>query len=503
MIPQISLAECPDCARAFPMRLSDFEYYMFVDDRPSHPMVFVMVVHVDGCLQRQAIESSLRDALQAHPLFSCHILKIPKLGWCWSHSGQVPLPVNWQCVDTPVQLNDPVPIRAIDLQVQTGIYIEICHHPESSRIVFYLHHACCDGIGGLQFVSEVLARYGRKTAGSEEKQPQFEPPRLELLKLRDNFDSGKSAGERQQRSLKRLIGKIGRLFGRRPALLRPVSPVPAATAPTATGATAETGRLNDPGAARAIQSRVLSRSVNRGLRAAAAGGSVSVNDLCIREMLLHIRAWNRLSGPIKGDPWLRISVPVSMRTTDHQNMPACNMVGYSFITRRDSECTDELSLLTSIHQQTEDVLFSRAGIVALRFLGLLRKIPGAMQLSLSLKSCFCTVVLANVGDVRKRFSGRFPLQNGRWVAGDVLVKHIRGVAPVRPNTRAAVTIGEYAGTLSIHLRTDSTVIGPEDSERFLNEFTDRLLKLAAVSREQSDRELESDECPTASEPQSL
>jgi|GEM_PF-5084855 len=26
----------------FPLPLSDFEYYMLVDDRPSHPMVFVM-----------------------------------------------------------------------------------------------------------------------------------------------------------------------------------------------------------------------------------------------------------------------------------------------------------------------------------------------------------------------------------------------------------------------------------------------------------------------------
>jgi hypothetical protein len=75
--------------------------------------------------------------------------------------------------------------------------------------------------------------------------------------------------------------------------------------------------------------------------------------------------------------------------------------------------------------------------------------------------------------------------DGKWKAGDVVVQHICGVAPVRPNTRAAVTIGEYAGDLSIHLRTDSTAIGPQDSERFLEEFSERLVRLAGSTVDSS------------------
>ena len=105
---------------------------------------------------------------------------------------------------------------------------------------------------------------------------------------------------------------------------------------------------------------------------------------------------------------------------------------------------------------------------------------------LGLKSCLSTAVLANIGDVRRRFSGRFPLNNGKWAAGNILVERITGVAPVRPNTRAAVSIGEYAGELSISLRTDAAAINVADSQRFLGEFVEDLERLASeVSDEKS------------------
>ncbi len=80
-----------------------------------------------------------------------------------------------------------------------------------------------------------------------------------------------------------------------------------------------------------------------------------------------------------------------------------------------------------------------------------------------------------MGDIRRRFNGRFPLDDGRWVAGNVIVEDIWGVAPVRPNTRAAVTIGEYGGQMTVHLRTDGTVMSSAASEQFLSEFVERLV----------------------------
>ena len=141
------------------------------------------------------------------------------------------------------------------------------------------------------------------------------------------------------------------------------------------------------------------------------------------------------------------------------------------------------ALLKSIHRQTGDVVFNREGIVCLKIFKVLRKFSRGMKMFLGLKSCLSTAVLANIGDIRRRFGGRFPLINGKWIAGNVVVEHMAGVAPVRPNTRAALSIGEYAGELSISLRTDAAALSLADSQRFLQEFVADLEQLA--SRESS------------------
>lgn len=463
----------------FPLPLSDFEYYMHVDDRPSHPMVFVMVVTVVGTLRKSDFQQAIDAAILANPLFRSHIRTLPGKGACWVLSQQNSWPVEWQSIQTDHTPYSPdsedfdelLPIRAIDLTQECGIQILVQQSEHKSRVVFYLHHACCDGLGGLQFIGEVFALYSRLTTPDGRRSADFELPDPKQLRLRERFECGAAGAERQKRSLRKSLAKAARLILRKP--------VPIQAPPQQTSAqTVSEGPGSHSNTPVAIRTRVISRSVFRSLRAAANGSGVSVNDLCIREMMLLIRDWNMKHGQMRDNDWIRVAVPISMRSSDHDRMPATNLVSYAFVTRRASECGDPEALAKSIHEQTGDVLYNREGIVFLKCIRVLRRIPGALRLLLGLKSCFCTVVLANVGDIRRRFSGRFPLESGQWVAGDVVIEDIWGVAPVRPNTRAAVTIGEYGGQMTVHLRTDATVMTSADSEQFLAEFMTRLTKLA-------------------------
>jgi hypothetical protein len=148
------------------------------------------------------------------------------------------------------------------------------------------------------------------------------------------------------------------------------------------------------------------------------------------------------------------------------------------------ECNQPENLLRVIHEKTSSLLSGREGLIALRLFALLRRIPGAMRCFLSQWACAGSVVLANVGDVRRRFRGRFPLQDGKWIAGNVVVDRIAGVSPVRPETLVAIAVAEYAGEVTISLKTDGTVINREDSERFLDEFLARLLSQIPASESQ-------------------
>ena len=467
----------------FPLPLSDFEYYMLLDDRPSHPMVFVMVVDVSGSLRENAFQESVKELLQSHPLLNCRVEKCADKGWCWIPLPAHPSVVEWtNAADDAVKSFVPT-VRGIDVRSKPGLHVDVVAGQTAARIALSLHHACCDGLAALQLVGELLARYGQKTAAPGEKVPEFQPADSDKLLQRENYETGEAAAQRQKRSLGRIVGKVARLLLRSPVmlagsadLLRHSGP-PAATSHSATHAGEEISQRQQKQSHAAIHSAVLTKATHRALRAVAAQQNVSINDLFVREMMLQIRNWNRRGGVRFGRRWIRIAMPLSMRTSLHENMSAANVVSYALITRREADCENPGELLQSIHEQTSDVLYNREGIVCLKLFRILRKIPGAMKAFLSFKTVLSTLVLANVGDVRKRFSGRFPLHKGRWVAGNVLVEQIHGVAPVRPNTRASMSIGDYAGEISISLRTDGHVLHTEHSQEFLCEFVCRLQDL--------------------------
>ena len=464
----------------FPLPLSDFEYYMLVDDRPSHPMVFVMAAQLSGVFQQPALQEALDELVQCHPFLSCCVTEIPGRGWCWTPLATLATAatsvrrLDWIDGDEASVAEFVPQVRSIDLTSEAGLQIVVRASPTQARLILYIHHVCCDGIGGLQILGELLARYGQKTAAPDAKRPVFEATRKELLLERENYDAGDATAERQKKSLRKTVGKISRLLLRKPVTLAPSAfsaPLPFAA---------------ESGSAPAILEAVISKASHRKLRAVAAAHDVSINDLFIGQFLLHIRRWNSRTQPDNGKNWIRLSIPVSMRTRVHEHMPVANVVSYAFVTRRQHECDDMDALLKSIHRQTGDVVFNREGIVCLKIFKVLRKFPRGMKMFLGLKSCLSTAVLANIGDIRRRFTGRFPLDNGKWIAGNVLVERLTGVAPVRPNTRAAVSVGEYAGELSISLRTDAAMIDVADSQRFLQEFVEALERLALDVRDADD-----------------
>jgi hypothetical protein len=124
----------------------------------------------------------------------------------------------------------------------------------------------------------------------------------------------------------------------------------------------------------------------------------------------------------------------------------------------------------------------RSASSMMAFENFLRRVPGLLSLLLRTKSCFGSVILAYVGDVRRLFSGRLPQHHGQWVAGNVTIERIDGVAPLRPNTRAAMSIGTYAGEMIINLRTDQAALSKADAADFLAQFVARLERIATTGR---------------------
>jgi hypothetical protein len=101
-------------------------------------------------------------------------------------------------------------------------------------------------------------------------------------------------------------------------------------------------------------------------------------------------------------------------------------------------------------------------------------VPGLLPFFLSRKLCLSTVTVSHMGDPTRRFLATFPRQDGRLVCGDVLLDDMLGVSPLRPLTRAAVSIVTLYRKLSINLRCDPHTMSVGDSQEFLDGYIARL-----------------------------
>ncbi len=454
----------------FPLPLVPWEHYMWKDDRPRYPMTFVIRLEVSGELQREPFLSALRTALDRHPLLKSRIIRVGWRGWCWLPSEADEPLVDWTDADTNSNADARLILplgEFIDLTREVGLRVWARAAFEQARLTFQFHHAATDGLGAIQFLGDLLAAYGRATVLPGEEVPEFGP--LEISRLRTRGDHGPARVESwRQRfaDLKLFVEEAWHLFARQP------KPLAVRT-------------LSD--AERSIEfPSLLTRRLNRHeaaqLREFASKRGVSPNDLYLREMFLTLHDWNRERSSWRPSHWLRIGMPVSMRTEQHDGLPAANVLSMFFVARQLGDRIDTDELLKDLHQQTDRIVNRRLGWYFATGVNWSARIPGALNFSVSERHCLATVILANVGDIRRQMSARFPLQRGKIVAGNIVLESFEGAAPVRPQTHAGVSLGTYAGELIVNLHPDAWHLSRADADELLDRFVNRLRAVAGPSR---------------------
>lgn len=444
----------------FPLELSPFERYMVLDDSQSYPMAFVLIVQLKGDLIKSCFEEAVLFALRRHPLLMSKIARIRGKGWCWVPVESPAPQLKWVEKEVPLQ---PPSQERIDLTQEIGLRIWVNKRSNDAELIFQFHHACSDGLGGVQFIGDLLADYGQKTAPDGAELPEIEPIQVDRLRARANFSTETCDEPAKKVSCPIMLGRrLLKLLGRQPTPL------------------AATRRLNAGGTPLkfpAIVSRSIERSQVTQLKAVAARKGVELNDLYLMEMFQTIRAWNLRHGKGNDRQWLRIGMPTSLRTPQHDRMPAANVVSYMFLTRLASDCTRPDETLAEIHRRTATIVNERQGRFLAIGLKYVLKIPGLLWCLLRLNRCFTSVILTNVGDIRRQFTARFPLKQGRCVAGNVTLEVLTGAVPVRPNTRLSTSVGTYAGNLYINMHCDPLSYTREQSEEIADMFVDRLKQM--------------------------
>jgi hypothetical protein len=448
-----------DGADIFPLPLVPFERYMVADDRPGYPMTFFIRIEVEGTPDRAAMDAAFAEALGRHSLLTARLTR-RGLQRFWVPGDGPPPTLRWDfSADEPA-----LPVGEwIDLKQSVGIRGYVHQSAGRARVVVTFHHAVCDGIGGLRFMGDLLACYGRRTAAPGQM-PTLLPITQANLPYRGQFDITTPVPVPYWTVVKSTLFESWRVISRRPQVLMNANRPKAAD------------RQLPP----LMPLEELDAETYRRLIARATELGVTANDILLRDMFLCARDWNETRGGRKSRGWLRIIMPTSLRGKRDARMPATNTLGYALVTRHTDDCRDPGQLLTDIATDTEAIRTWSMGALFVEAIRVAGKVPGLIWLGARLGRRFSTLVLSNLGDPSRRFRARFPRVDGEVQAGNLIVKSIYGAPPVRPGTRAALALLSYADKLLIALHADRRWFSADDAREFLTMYRRRLEESAGL-----------------------
>ncbi|MEX0679044.1 MAG: hypothetical protein WD063_18365 [Pirellulales bacterium] len=444
----------PPAATVFPLLFTPFEYYYYTDDSPEYPMVFPGELRFSGTLVRDHFFRALAETVERHPMLRA-VVDDSRRRPQWIAERCSGPHADW--ADESVPITHPAG-EYIDLRSSPGLRTWVRTSPGGARVLFQFHHACCDGLAGMQFAADFLASYKIATGEDCRRAGRRELDVERLLRR------GELAGEQDPkpslgialRDAYVTASVWSRILLRTPDVLA----VPV-------GASA--GKAS-PREILAFETETLNGEESAALRAIAASLDATPNDLLLRDFLLVLRDWNRRHAS-DSPGRLRINVPVNVRRREEIRMPVANRLGFGFVTAEPADADDPRKLLDVVRRETLRIKQRKLGLYFLGGLLFACRVPGMVPWSLRRNRSFATAVLSNVG----RFvPDRALRRDGRWSCGDLVLDRVAGVPPIRKLTRVAVIVGEYGGETTFCLRCDPHFFDARETRALLSAFMERV-----------------------------
>lgn len=448
----------------FPLPLAPFEEYMLVDDRLGYRMTFLVEQSFEGEIDRAAFDAGVSEASRRHPLLRAFVQRRRFRGWTWVSAIDASPPVNWGSLDQPVRFpEDP----GIDLSREVGVRFFVRVGQGRSRLITQFHHACCDGMGAIQFLSDLFAAYTRVLFPNAEQHPAYQPAEETHLSRRADLRVHCDRTMPWRRLFLRTLGYCWK-YGVH-------APVAVAKASTRIGTP-----LDYPG----TLTRTLPASVQRALKQVARRGDVTINELLVRELMLTIRDWNQRHSTVRDSAPISILVPTNLRNLDHDHVPAANVMSFVAFQRTMSELREPQQLLESINAESRFYKQWRFGAAFLDGLKVVRWIPGMLRWLLNQNRSLCSAILSCIGDPSLAITASFPVNaDGNPVLGNLVFDDLNTAPPIRPGSHASFTTWHFSNKLRLGVRCDTTIFTQESAQELLDLFTDRVVALAATADE--------------------
>ena len=206
--------------------------------------------------------------------------------------------------------------------------------------------------------------------------------------------------------------------------------------------------------------------------AAAAERGATLNDLLVRDWFLTVNGWKMRHFPKPSGGWLRLCVPISLRSDDHRGLSAANVVSMVFLDRRRNGLADSDRLLRGVHREMNQIKRLRLGEAFVAGVGLAARFPNRRKRAAGPDRCWATGVLSNLGVLFTEPA--LPKRDGRLELDGAVLDQIDFLPSLRLGTFAAFGAFTYANQLGLTLHYDPRAIEPVQAEDLIDAFVEQL-----------------------------
>ena len=441
------------------LRCTAFEELMLAQDCSSYPCNIYVRMLMSGTVDRQHFTSAVRMVIEHHPLLRSTL----ETRWgrsSWVIQNDVKESIQWDTyqpgeIESAACLNLPVESQ-FDLQREAGLSIVVLEpdrqaatndEPFQTLVAMKIHHAVADGLAINSMVHDLWLAYDSLVHQRPMTLSNVDAGRLPR---RNQFVSGFGA-------LLRLIPKqlVG-LLGVRQYLMRKPMPL--------VNRNADQDLAQRPLTFAAV-SHGCCDTVTDALRQEAKQRRVSLNEYlaaCV------FRACNRFRSQresVTDDQWLRMMVPMSLRTSEaFQKLPACNVVSSVFLDRTPAQIANFDQLAQSVHDEMELIKTNRLALMFIFSLWIRKHLTFSSKKP-TVSRCQTSVVFSNLGKLF--FKSPLRDKEQRVSPGNLKLESYEIYAPLTPFMDAAFTTLIYRDRLTLSLRYDPRWMNREDAEQLL------------------------------------
>lgn len=429
----------------YPARMLPFERLMYFLDQPEHPNCLGIRLRFAGSIVREAALAAAESTFKRHPGFQVTV--DPHREEFVDREGDFR---NFRWVDVPSLAQAPS-LAPPDIRRDGGGIFWFVAAENECEVTLIGHHALTDGIGGLQVITEWVLEYDRIIGGKKSRLPKLEPERLQrrgdLDLLRWKF-------------LKKLPFQPVAFFGASKFLYRRFAPLVAQPLDAAQSAPLE--------AYPTILTQKLSAAQTKRLGEYAIEQECTVNDVLVSALFRAIAQW-RLD-QAQGTPrdWIRLLIPMSIRTMADRRLTACNRVSMVQIDRQPQQMDDWHRLLSSVARELRVIRqwqLDRTMLLALRAVSI---IPGQLRRMARRSPSRGTSLLTNLGDP----FGRLDLaRDASGISvGNLQCTGVEMIAPMLRGTPVTIAIAEFLGELTICMNYDPRIMSREKTQSLLDAY---------------------------------